>query len=151
MSKLVYLAGPITGLSYDGAVNWRTDLIEKLKPLFGLSPMRNKDYLRKEKHLAAEGYNIHALSTNKGILTRDSFDCKRANLVIAYLDEAKEVSIGTVMEIGMAYIARVPIITVMKKGNIHWHGMVIEASGWIVDTLDEAVEIAHSVLIEEVA
>ena len=50
---LVYLAGQISGLSYDGAVDWRKDAITRLdaEGITGLSPMRGKEYLSEMKDL----------------------------------------------------------------------------------------------------
>ena len=41
----VYLAGPITGLTYDGATDWRHAVAADLNSvgIKGLSPMRGKD------------------------------------------------------------------------------------------------------------
>lgn len=46
--KKVYLAGPISGQSYDGATSWREEAKEELSSwsdIIGYSPMRGKTYL----------------------------------------------------------------------------------------------------------
>jgi nucleoside 2-deoxyribosyltransferase len=150
MTKIIYLAGPITGLSYEGATSWRQYAIEKLKPIFGLSPMRGKDYLLDKQCLAAEGYSDTVLSTPKAITARDRFDCQRADLLIINLAGAQRISIGTMIEIGWADSKRIPIILVMERGNVHEHAMVSETCNFIVNTLDEAIDLAKTILIEEV-
>lgn len=151
MRHMVYLAGPITGLAWDGATSWRDLAIERLADngIRGLSPLRGKHYLGRELSIA-DKYDQHVLSTAKAITTRDRWDCTRADLVIANFIDTERVSIGSVMEIAWADAARVPVILVMEDGNIHDHAMVREVSGFRVETIDEAIDIAISILGEDV-
>lgn len=148
MSPTVYLAGPITGLNFDEAVDWRTHAQRVLAAngIRGVSPMRAKEYLRTAGPLAAEGYYDRPLSNPKGITTRDRFDCTRADLVLVNFVGAERVSIGTVMELGWADANRVPIVVAMEEGNVHQHGMVTEVAGFIVPTVLEAVELTVAIL-----
>ena len=142
----VYLAGPITGLSFDGASNWREAVISSLPShIIGLSPLRGKEYLEKETALK-DSYDMHALSTKKAIVTRDRFDATRCDVLFVNLLGAKTVSIGTVMEIAWADAHRIPIIVVMEEGNIHTHGMLTEVAGYVVNTLAEGIFILKSIL-----
>lgn len=148
--SLVYLAGPITGLSYGGAVDWRESVRTDLARvgIRGLSPMRGKEYLRGEFGIADE-YASSVLSCSRGITTRDRFDCNRADLLIVNLLGATKVSIGTVMEIAWADSKRIPVILVIEdEGNIHDHAMIRECTGFRVNTLEEAVKIAKVVLTD---
>jgi nucleoside 2-deoxyribosyltransferase len=156
MSKpRVYLAGPIKGLNYNEAVEWREAATKALAVLGidGMSPMRAKDYLKKELDVSgdklADQYAEHPLSTMKAIVTRDRKDCMKSDAVIMYLRGAKAVSIGSVMECAWADAARIPLILVMEKNgdNPHRHGMVIETAGFWVETLDEAIHIVKAVLL----
>jgi len=153
--KKVYLAGPITGLSYDGAVDWRDYVCQKLNPsLIGYSPLRFKQYLKDEKVITSrQEDNIKhsdlsvTLSSDKGIVARDGFDVKTSDLVIMNLLGAKRVSIGTVWEAGLAYAYDVPVILVMEpEGNIHDH-MMIRTIPFIVHDLDTAIQVAHAILL----
>lgn len=147
---LLYLSGPITGLSYGGAVDWREYVATKLPPhISALSPMRAKTYLANEKKLG-HSYEEHPLSSSKGIIHRDRFDTFRCDMILVNFLGAEKVSIGTVMEIAWADAARTPIVLAMEKGNVHDHGMVREAAGFIVPTLDEAIQIAIAVLSPKV-
>ena len=142
----VYLAGPITGLTFDGATNWRTQVISALPPhIVGLSPLRGKEYLEKEAAVK-DSYDMHALSTKKAIVTRDRFDATRCDVLFVNLLGAEIVSIGTVMEIAWADAHRIPIILVMEEGNIHTHGMLIEVAGYVVGSLTEGLFILKSIL-----
>jgi hypothetical protein len=53
--KTVYLAGPISGLNYDGATEWRIGFAGALAEvgIKGLSPMRAKEYLRDQYDASA--------------------------------------------------------------------------------------------------
>ena len=153
--KLVYLAGPITGLDYEGATNWRQDAIKHLMDIsggniVGLSPMRGKDYLIDEKTLAAEGYSETIMSSAKGITERDRFDTTRADALFVNLLGAERVSIGTMIELGWADANRIPIIVVMEKGNLHDHAMVNSVASFVVNSLGDGMEIIHKLFIEEI-
>jgi nucleoside 2-deoxyribosyltransferase len=73
-------------------------------------------------------------------------DCTRSNLVLMNLLGADRVSVGTMIEVGWADAARNPIIVAMEPGNVHEHPMVSDCAGYIVPTLDEAINLAVSIL-----
>lgn len=139
----VYLAGPITGLDYEGAVDWREATRARLADhgIMAWSPMRAKEYLRAERALDARGYSEHALSTARAITTRDRWDCMRADIVLANFVGAGRVSIGTVLELAWADAARVPVVAAMEGGNVHEHAMVLELIGFRAETLEDAVDL----------
>lgn len=153
MDYKIYLGGPITGLSWAEATQWRINLTEKFKDAsFGsgrnyvcLSPLRGKEYLSEEQNIK-HSYEEHQLSTAKMINSRDMFDVRRSDLLIVNLKNAKKVSIGTVLEIGAAYILNKPIITVMEEDNIHRHSMLNEQSTVIVSDIDTAFYFALQIL-----
>lgn len=147
----VYLAGPISGLNYAGAVDWRNDAIKHLADhgIKGLSPMRAKEYLSNMENLdknCVEYGAINVLSSPKGILTRDRFDATRCDIVLVNLLGADRVSIGTVMEMAWADLCRTPIVVAMEPGNIHEHAMINEAVGFKVGTVEEALDICVAIL-----
>lgn len=150
-----YLAGPIKGLAFDQATQWRArakaDLDEAGIDAF--SPMRCKEYLRAESDVGgqkvADSYAQYPLSTMKAITTRDRKDCMKCDAVLMYLLGAKVVSIGSMLEVAWADAARVPVVLVMEKdgSNVHEHGMVREMCGFQVDTLEEGLWIVKAVLL----
>lgn len=145
----VYLAGPITGLSYDGATDWREEVRVGLAPdIQAISPMRGKDYLAGEDTIADHYETV--LSCPKGITTRDRFDVSRVDAVLVNLLGAERVSIGTVMEIAWADAMRIPVILVIEQGNPHQHSMLIECSGFVVGDLEEGIEVVNALLAGEV-
>lgn len=144
--SLLYLAGPITGISFDGCTDWREYVASKLPAhIKGVSPMRGKNYLSKEKKVK-DSYEDQPLSCSKGITCRDRFDTTRCDMVFVNFLGAKKASIGTVMEIAWADMLRKPVVIVMEPDNVHNHSMIRESAGFIVSTLDEGILIATAVL-----
>lgn len=144
----VYLAGPISGLTYDAAQDWRQQFAEACDPRIEcFSPLRSKDYLR--KYGALEGsYDESPLSSEKGITSRDRYDCMGADLVLFNLLGTQRISVGTMIEIGWADAVRVPSVIVMEKeGNPHDHPMVRSATNFRVETLGDAKKIVEAILL----
>jgi nucleoside 2-deoxyribosyltransferase len=148
MSKRVYLAGPIAGLTFDDCTDWREEAKKKfaLHNVVAMSPMRAKEYLQTEGVLDAkceeyeEKYGS-VLSSTRGIITQDYWDCTTGHIILANFLDAERVSIGTVAEIAWAYQSRNPVVCVMEeKGNVHDHAFINEMVGFRVSTLDEGIE-----------
>lgn len=153
MRPSVYLAGPITGLTYDDGQEWR-ETMKRTFDAYGIdaySPLRAKQYLKKYGELDSGGLKSaylkeHPLSSPSGIVARDRNDCTHRDAVLANLLGAERVSIGTVMEIAWADLARVPCVVVMEEGNVHDHAMIHATAGFVTDDMDEAVDIIAAVL-----
>jgi nucleoside 2-deoxyribosyltransferase len=146
----VYLAGPITGLSWEEATAWRNQMIAEMKPL-GIqcySPLRAKVYL---SHLNSipNATATQPLSTARGIYTRDKWDATRCDVLFVNFLGAQKVSTGTVLEIAWADAKDIPIILVMEEDNIHRHAMIMECAGYVVPTLDDGMHILKSLFIQE--
>lgn len=152
----VYLAGPITGLTFDDAADWRDYAkIELAKfSIKAFSPLRAKEYLRQVSGtltVTCEGYGeMHCLSSPRGIITRDRFDATHCDVLLVNLIGAKAVSVGTVMEIAWADLCRKPIVVAMEPhGNPHEHAMVSEAIGFRVTSLDDAMHVVKAIADNE--
>lgn len=153
----VYLAGPISGLNYDGCTEWRATAAHALGMfgIKGLSPMRAKEYLR-DAYDAEGGFSatceeyghLSPLSGPRGIMTRDRFDATRCDVLLVNLLGAAKVSIGTMMELAWADLKRTPIVAVIEPdgSNVHEHCMVDQAIGFRCATLDEALHVVRSIL-----
>lgn len=136
----IYLAGPITGKSYDEIVD---AYMEKSAVLGAcgyeiLCPMTGKVYLRNEVKLAPHGYK-YPVSTDRAIFSRDKWMVGQCDIVLADLSNSDRVSIGTMMELAWASMLGKHTITVMAKENIHRHAFVLEASNIVFETYEEAV------------
>lgn len=153
--KSVYLAGPITGLTYDEGQDWREIAVEELADvgIEAYSPLRAKKHLRALGVLDNAGrpdsayLGLNPLSEPQGITTRDRFDCMGKDMVLANFLGATTVSIGTCIELGWADAARRPIVAVMEEDNIHRHAMVNTVAGFIVPTLEDALTVCKAVLL----
>lgn len=143
----VYLAGAITGYSYDECTDWRTEITKHLDPrIDALSPLRAKEYLKSETNMKSV-YDFNVLSSQKGIMTRDFNDCKRSDVIIVNLSSTKRVSIGTVMELAWAFMSQTPVVCIMEdEGNVHEHPMVREAISYRVNHIIRAAEITNTLL-----
>jgi hypothetical protein len=142
---LLYLAGPITGLSYGESTDWRAEVAAKLPPhIKAVSPMRGKTYLAQRTSIA-DSYEEIVLSSQKGITCRDRFDVLRCDMILVNFLGAQKVSIGSVMEIAWADAFRKPIVLVMESQSVHDHAMIREVSGFIVPTLGEAITLVGAI------
>lgn len=142
----VYLAGPIGGISYKGATDWRQYATDRLLDL-GVkahSPMRDTEQFRNRRKMPLTG--DFPLAQDRGITLRDKFDVMRSDALLVNLVGADAVSRGTMIELGWADAYNKPLVTAMEQGNCHDHPMVRETGGIIVPTLDEAIETLISIL-----
>lgn len=139
-----YLAGPITGCSYEECTEWRDEFAALCPDIECYSPMRGKMYLSGEAKIDAE-YSDRVLSTARGIMTRDYFDCCRCDFLVINLSGASRVTIGSCMELAWAFMRQIPVIAIMEaEGNIHEHPMVNEAISYKVQTVEEAAYVANA-------
>ncbi len=147
----VYLAGPITGLSYgEAALGWRQYVHEKMTAeaphIQCYSPMRGKQFLIKHGDKPLPGTPDNAgtrspISTDRAVITRDRYDVQSADALFINFLGAKIVSIGTVWEIGQADAFRKPMIVCMEPGNLHEHIFINGTAGYVVDNIDEGLGI----------
>lgn len=151
--QLVYLVGPITGCSYAGCTEWRDVVKEELEATGSfhcLTPMRGKQHLVEHtdlpatipEHVRTPGASDH------DILSRDFYDCNRADVLFCNLTGAARVSIGSMFELAWGYANRDKTFTVvcMEHGNIHWHAFPIQSAGVILPTVEEGVAFVKEVL-----
>lgn len=144
--QLVYLAGPITGLSYGECTNWRKYVANHLsKEMYHcLSPMRGKAWLKDLQQIPSGG--LTGVAADHAVYQRDCCDVDRCDIVFVNLYEAKIVSIGSVMEIARANTRHKFILTVMESGNVHEHLFTREASSLVVPDLYAGINYLNSVL-----
>lgn len=146
----VYLAGPITGLTYEECVGWRERAKEELAKagITAYSPMRGKLYLNNNKPIEAFNDRLpNQLSTQKGIVGRDYFDATTADVMLCNLFGAKTRSIGTVYELAWRFMQRKPVVLVMEKeNNVHEHPFISESVTYRTDNIDEGIELVKYIL-----
>lgn len=148
----IYLAGSISGLSYeDASLGWRKDISRMFYPTPQIkcySPMRAKEFLADVGQLFGS-YDEHPLSTERGIVTRDRNDVMKCDVMIAcFLESQGNVSLGTAIEFGWADAWDKPVIMVAEKDDPHRvHPMLRRLAGYIVESLEEAAAITKHILL----
>jgi len=148
--KALFLAGPLTGISYGDALDWRKYVESKLPAdVIAFSALRGKGHITGERVLK-NAYPEHLLSTPQGTITRDRYDVSRCDALFVNFLKTDQVSIGTIMEMAWADARRTPIILAMENGNIHDHAFVRQVAGFITGDLDEAIQTAVDVVTTRV-
>lgn len=144
----VYLAGPITGLSYAGAVDWRLRAMDIFRDhgITAYSPMRAKTALEGMEPLGSWDYPEDGPLSGKAMYNRDLYDVRRADVVLANLLGATRVSVGTMYEMGYAKALRVPVIVAMEPDNPHKHIFVINGADLIFQSLEDSIRWISEVL-----
>lgn len=136
----LYIAHPITGLNGKDALEYFNTLKEKLSQHHQiLSPMTGKEYLINQQDLKASGYKT-AISNDHAIFQRDTWMVSQADIVLIDFTNAKSVSIGCCMELGIAAFLNKHTIVVMEKQNIHKHAFVLDAADIVFEELEDAYE-----------
>lgn len=150
--KTVYLYGPITGLNYAGAQDWRTWMREQLAPrgIDAVSPLRFKDYLANLESISGHGReyaDMGVLSTPPAVIARDKFDVLRADMLVGNFLGADRVSIGSMFEQAWAHQKHTPIAVACEKhGNPHDHMFFNETVGFRVESLEALCDVVLAVL-----
>lgn len=154
IQSLVYLSGPISGLTYGECTDWREYVSDMFPPhINGISPLRAKSFL-KGKGVINDSYEDFVLGRSRSINTRDHFDVRRADIVLVNLlgclksDPKAKVSIGTVGEMAWAWDRGIPIVCAVEPDgvNIHDHPMLNEWIDFRVTNLDEAITTTIAIL-----
>ncbi len=149
----VYLAGAISGLSYEAATDWRQTAVQALSAagIAAYSPMRAKDFLRGSADLTwKSGAETHPMATSKGIQTRDFNDCINADVLLVNLKGTTKASIGSCFEIAWAHFLRIPIVVVAEADNVHVdHPMAQDMINFRVDDMESALDIVKHILLPE--
>lgn len=149
--KMIYLAGPITGLTHDEArYGWRAAFkLLMAEHIHCNSPMRGKDMLKNFGVLTSgEGYPRDAMTSPKGINSRDFNDVKTCDAMVAcFLESGGRLSGGTMIEYGYAHAFQKPVICIGPEDDPNvQHLMAQDIQGWRVDGLDEAATIVNLLL-----
>jgi len=142
----VYMSGPMAGLTYEEGTEWREYVKDKLDGVANcLSPYRGKDYFRGQTIKNQEYTQV--LSTPKAIKIRDQWDTMNADVVLLNLSNYQLFSIGSIIEVGWADAARVPVVAVIPSESEYFkHPILTQACAYIVQDLDEAINIVKVLL-----
>jgi hypothetical protein len=129
MKPSVYLAGPISGCTFDECVDWRKAIkqkfadigIDAFSPMRGASPVQHSIGFTEGVEYAHTG-----VKSRSRFITRDHYDATQRNVLFVNLLGAKTVSIGTVMEMahGPMRSDAQSSCAMENQGNPHEHMMI---------------------------
>ena len=148
MKKVIYLAGPIAGLTEDEATTWRDDVAEQLREasngnIIGISPLRCEPVVPGMTY-TPPGAVDKMWRDARAIKAKDWLDTESADLVLAYLPKEmndRRPSIGTIIEIGWTIGLKKPLIVVSDDKQVLDHPLIECNAAWRFETLGDAVEV----------
>lgn len=146
MNRSVYLAGPIAGLTYEQAREWRHAAAGYLRNygIEAFDPLRGSAELKGTGVQSVHAPNSSPLTTQKGIMCMDYHFVKRAGVVLCNFQGATQVSIGSVMECAWTMPLQKPLVVVGDEH--HDHAMMKERADFWLDGLDEALYVTKMLL-----
>lgn len=141
----VYLAGPISGLTYEDATGWRDNpAFHDDLALAGwtpLSPMEGYEWLSgNDKPLSVHFEDAAHPGAAAEAVRDDLAAIDAAKAVLCNFSGASRASIGTCAELGYAFARGKAVISVLPTGDtVHDHPFVTNLSYRVVETLPGAV------------
>ena len=150
--KTVYLYGPIAGLTYAEAEDWRTWMRRELREydIDAVSPLRFKNALEHRGKLTGHGRDygdLGVLTSGPAILARDKFDVLRADMLVGNFLGADRVSIGSMFEQAWAHQLHKPIaVAVDDDSHPHDHLFFNQTVDFRVSSLDALRDVVLAVL-----
>jgi nucleoside 2-deoxyribosyltransferase len=146
MKPVIYLAGPMNGLTWEEANVWRYEARNTLESAGWevLSPVDGQldDSVEPTDvipNLPRNAEEQPIQFTSSGLVTKDEFYIRKSDWVLCNYTNATQRSIGTVWEAGFAYAKEKLIISVLPAGNTHDHSFLRRRSHIFVPTLDMAL------------
>lgn len=127
--SLIYLAGPIGGMTWEEATGWRDNVKELLRPLNCLSPLRDIEV--DGRLISLKGFTNTSdkkfLNNSRAsgdlpfqiLFDRDYRDVDICNGLFVNMIGAKKKSTGTIMEVSRAFKRGIPMVLAMEPDNIN--------------------------------
>ena len=155
MSYKVYLAGPISGLTYTDAQDWREVASQELTKVGCevYDPLRGKAVLVNQQGVISNGMKTSsyedAMVSDALIYARDKHDVLNCDIMLVNLLGATEKSLGTICEVALAEDHNKIVVLVMKKDGteVHDHPFFRAMKMVWVETLEEAIELIQKSVI----
>jgi len=135
--KIVYLAGPIFGMSYVNATKWRNEASEILKDA-GYSvynPMSNKEHLKDEDFITTD-----PLKAARQIVEEDLWRVRNSDILLVNMN-GDNMSIGTMFEIGYARALNKMLIIVADNDSVYATHDFISENSIVVSSMSQALDI----------
>lgn len=145
MKRTVYLAGPILGRTAAEANNWRAAFSTELVRygIVGVSPLRCEPLIGDRYDL---NYPDPRFGTPRAISSKNRLDVKMCDMTLAYMPHDYPLSKGTLGELFWADAYEKPTILVTKDKSLSEHPVIQAASDWILESLDDALDVISGVL-----
>lgn len=145
MQPTVYLGGPILGATKGEANDWRKDIAATLKAhgIQGVSPLRCEPLVG---DTYAAVYDDPRFGTARAITSKNVFDVKNCNMMIAYFPDVERISLGTLAEMQWAFAWGNPAIVVSTDPRVMAHPVLTHTAGWLLHSLDDAVDVVVGIL-----
>ena len=147
MNPIVYLAGPVMGLSWTDATNWRYIAAMQFAKhgVDTLSPLRDMPVPEDPTEYTLGGTMANTpLGTRSYVGLRSFVDVRRSDVILAECNTLRPVSLGTLLEIGAAYALNKPTVLWASQG--HSHPVLHTAAPLWAKSLEDAVKITLSLL-----
>lgn len=155
---VLYLGGPITGLGYTDALDWREEVRMRLASsaphIECIDPMRAKQHLAGVESIGPHGH-AGGLLNSHAVVARDMWDVDRCDIILLNLIGAQQISIGSMVELGRANARGKFVIVVLPPEetgsdagagrNPHDHLFVFELASMVAPSVDEALVVIESI------
>jgi nucleoside 2-deoxyribosyltransferase len=149
----IYLAGPMSGLTWRQALAWRKVVEAELSSRWRLiNPVRAQvpeermdDIIPCPTQKNRKKVDLWVTAT--GVTAQDEFFIDQSDWILAHFLGAEIVSIGTVWEMGYGWANNKKIITVLEPESIHDHGFVRRRSHVFTPSLDEAIQFFKAIAL----
>lgn len=147
MKPRVYLAGPVTGLSYHEANEWRLKVQRVLLPeIEAVNPLRGKEYLDDQTGPIAPS-PLDGFCTDPAIVTRDYNDVRRSEVLLANLSAAVPVSVGTICEMAWAWEWRKLVVVVGGNDSPYDNPFIRHFITYAAMDMPDAIDYIKSALL----
>ena len=133
---IVYLSGPMIGLTWPEAMGWRRDVSKRLTMLGYdvLVPGRTEER-------AGTAYKSTPMppASAADLLKLDALDVRNADILLVNLLQITETMplVGSSIEIGIAHALNHTILVIGDKAALH--PFIVEAATKVVETVEEAL------------
>ena len=127
----IYLAGGMSGLSFEDQYNWRREISDKLKEINNTYTVRTINPVEYYSY-----YRPNEYESEHEVMEFDLDKLRKSDLVIVNFNSPK--SLGTMAELGIAYDRRIPVIGLNEEGHV-LHEWQREMSNKIFSNMEDMI------------
>lgn len=140
MAKKIYLAGPISNLTYEQASNWREQVEAEINWMVCKNPLLKTDidHVNKETGTFGDGHDL-VKDISDQFFVRDMQWVRECDITIAnFTDVPRRLGGGTPYELGAAFAWNKLVIVVGPKENIPL--FCLKGASIHFQTIEEAID-----------